>query len=141
MKGQHLSEVQKAYLAQKLEVSPDQKIKTMKLYKLSESTIRRIVRERKRNSSEATPNIKERNDDMRLSRDAEFVLRNFVKPPTTSVSLRKIQRQIQEDTKECYSIHTLRRFLKEKLKYRYKKGLSRPIKYRANRVQSAKSLF
>ena len=99
------------------------------------------MRERKRNSSEATPNIKERNDDMRLSRDAEFALRNFVKPPTTSVSLRKIQRQIQEDTKEWYSIHTLRRFLKEKLKYRYKKGSSRPIKYRANRAQSAKSLF
>ena len=78
---------------------------------------------------------------MRLSRDAEFVLRNFVKLPTTSVSLRKIQRQIQEDKKECYNIHTLRRFLKEKLKYWYKKGSSSPIKYRDNRIHSAKFLF
>ena len=39
------------------------------------------MRKRKINSSEATPNIKEINDDMRLNRDAEFVLRNLVNRP------------------------------------------------------------
>ena len=58
-KGQILSEIQKAYLAKKLEVYSDQKIKYVTLSKLSESIIRRIVRERKRNISEVTSNTKE----------------------------------------------------------------------------------
>ena len=89
----------------------------------------------------STLNPGERRDVALLSIKAEAILRKFVKPPTTPVTIKKIQVKILEETEEHYNISVLKYYLRNVLNYRYKKGSSRPLKYQEYRTQLAKSLF
>ena len=140
-KGQHLSRTQKAYLTWMLTDNPSRKAEVMRLYKISDSTFGRIVIDRKRYNFATTLNPGERSDATLLSKDAEAVLKKFVKPPTIPITMKKIQIHILEETKEHYSIHALKSYLKTVLNYWYKKVSSRPLKYRDDRTQLTKSLF
>ena len=72
---------------------------------------------------------------------AKFIIQKLVTPPWTPTTIEKIRQKIWEDLNVMYSRHTIQTFVKKELRWSYKKGCSRPQKYKTKPIQVSKALF
>ena len=112
-----------------------------RLFRLSKSTIRRLNKEYEENHQKNESRLLERKNNYELSLEAKDLVEKFIKPPTVPVTISKIQNLIHNELGEVYSIYIIRKYIKDALKYRFKKGSSRPPKYISRRIQLTKALF
>ena len=71
----------------------------------------------------------------------KLIIQKLVTPPWTPITIEKIRHKIWEDPNVMYSRHTIQTFVKKELRWSYKKGCSRPQKYKTKPIQVSKALF
>lgn len=65
-------------------------------------------------------------EQLRVELGGKGLGKKFIKPPTAPVTISKIQNLIYNELGEIYSIYIIRKYIRDTLKYRPKKGSSRP---------------
>ena len=140
-KGQHLSQAQILHIARQIERFPESEKLIWKAYKLSRSTIKRIVKQI--HCDKLLENkSSDRFDAQRLiSDDAKQLVKSYLLPPWEPRSTPMTVKHVEEELKESYTIQRIRSFVKKEMRYAYKKGSSRPPIYATERTQLAKALF
>ena len=140
-KGQHLTQTEYKYIVQMMKQNPNDPAVLQKLFRLSKSTLKRLNKEYDENLQKDELRLFERKDNNELSSIAKDFIRKYIIPPTTPVTIKKLQKAIRTAVGEEYSMHIVRKYIRDTLKYRSKKGSSRPPKYVSRRIQLVKSLF
>ena len=75
------------------------------------------------------------------SRRLESTLRTWSGLKKFTVTLSKIRNEVFQKIDIKYSIHKIRKYLKDGLQYTYRKGSSRPCRYNIRRIQLIKELI
>ena len=140
-KGQHLTQEHRAYILRTLNQHPNEWSMLQRLFKLSKSTIRRLQKECEAVHQKEESKLMKSYGDYKLTSYAKSLVKDYIRPPTFPVTIGKLQSAIHSKMGEKYSIHLLRKFIRNELKYRFKKGSSRPPKYMSRRIQLVKALF
>ena len=84
----------------------------------------------------------EKNTNSRsISMKAKVFITIMIKPPKAPTNIRRIWEAVYNKFGEKYSSHILKRFIKEELRYNFKKACSRPPKYYQPSTKIAKGLF
>ena len=140
-KREHFSNVQIAYIIRQRDRFP-KSIKLMqKKYRLSRFTLRRITQFKNTYKfCEDKPLVRHRGK-RRISKEAELAVRSYLSPPCEPRSIPIIKKHIESKLKECYSTQEIRNYIKNEMKYTYKKGNSRPPVYTKSTTQFKKALF
>ena len=140
-KGQHLSDGQILHITKQLERSPKSGKLLQKRYKLSQSTLRRISQQQNKGSILENCPLTRLWKKKRISKEAELAARSYLLPPWEPKSITMVQRHIKSNLGEVYSTHEIRNYIKNVMKYSYKKGNSRPPVYVQRGTQLRKALF
>ena len=128
-KGQHLTQIDQMCIVQMMKKHSNDHSMLLRLFRLSKSTIRRLNKEYEKNHQKNESRLLERKNNYELSLEAKDLVEKFIKPPTAPVTISKIQNLIHNELGEVYSIYIIRKYIRDTLKYRFKKGSSRPPKY------------
>ena len=129
---------QKAYLRRILIENPNDKKLICNLYKLSASVLRRIYWHTERALNEGLYLIRTGQHKSEIIPEIRLWVERMIRPPIT---LAKIRNEIFEKFRIDFGIHTIRRLLRNELKYTYRKGSSRTQKYATSRIIGVKKLF
>ena len=72
---------------------------------------------------------------------AKRIIKSIVSPPSIPLTIGMIKQEIKEKTSIEYSSSVLSNFIKHELCYSYKRGWSRPQKYKTEEMKTSKALF
>ena len=140
-KGQHLSQTQILHIARQLERSPGSEKLLWKMYKLSRSTMKRIIKQISWGKIFGNRSSSSFDVHRLMSEDAKQLIKSYLLPPWVPKSIPMTVKHVEAELKELYPIQKMRNFVKTEMKYTYKKGSSRPPIYGARRTQLTKALF
>ena len=121
--------------------NPNDPVVLQKLFRLSKSTLKRLNKEYEEKHQKDELRLFERKDNNELNSIAKDFIRKYIIPPTTPVTIKKLQNSICTAVGEEYSMHIVGKYIRDTLKYRFKKRSSRPPKYVSRRTQLVKSFF
>ena len=140
-KWQHLSEDEASHIANILANHPDEKRQVKRLYKLSESTLRRLIIKTKlidKAEDAAKYSPKSLNP---LSQKAQRLIEEYLSPSSESKTISMAKKQIEFSLGEINSEQKIKSFVNKEMKFAYKKGSSRPPRYATRCIQTVKFLF
>ena len=140
-RGQHISKSLKNHIALMLAKDPKKRKLIQRCFKLSDSTIRRILKVANSLNFNISKSPSLLSETEELTEQAEEVLRIYIKPPQRPITIEMIKKMIYEQTGEDYGKHCITKFIKNKLKYCFKKGSSRPPQYADDKTQLIKYLY
>ena len=111
---------QESYLLM-LAKDPKKRKLIQRCFKLSDSTIKRILKVANFLNFNISKSPSLLSETEELTEQAEEVLRIYVKPPQRTITIEMIKKMIYEQTGEDYGKHCITKFIKNKLKYCFKK--------------------
>ena len=140
-KRQHLSEDEASHIAQILANHPAERKQIKRLYKLSDSTLRRLSIKTKliENAEDATKYWSK--SLIPMSEKAQRLIKDYLSPPSEPKTISMVKKQLETRLDEIYSEQKIKNFVKKEMRFAYKKGSSRPPKYATRRIQIVKFLF
>ena len=141
MKGDHLSKEHCKYLSHIFRRHPDHKNLIWQAYKISRSTYRRIMNKSMHTIAELKHESMFFKHNHLIKPEIWEYIDSMVRPPKFPMTLSKIRNEIFQTFGIKYSIHKIRKYLKDELRYTYRKGSSRPCRYNVRRIQLIKELF
>ena len=111
------------------------------MYKISNATYQRIKREYEdywydESIKSCTGDSEKKNWEM-----ARIIIQKLVTPSWAPTTIEEIRQRIWQDLNVMYSPHTIKAFVKKKLRWSYKKGCPRPNKYKTKKIWVSKALF
>lgn len=121
-RGQHLSQQDRVYLSGLLLQFPEWRHQVRRLYKLSNSTCRRLIEySREQNQTKTEDGKFEWSlDDMK--KDIKDLILESVGQPQPPITIDHIRRKIKQEFNVHCSHHFIRKVMKQELKLSYKKG-------------------
>ena len=140
-KGQHLSLKHKSYICRLLRDFHENHNSIQVVYRLSKFTYNKLNKTKNTLFNSDGWDIQDIFDICPISSDAQKFIANLVKPTTTSTTIRKIYEAVQDGLGEKYSIHIIKSYLKNILRYNFKKAWLRPPKYVDAKIKITKGLF
>ena len=105
------------------------------VYRLSKSTYNKLNKTKKNLLNSDGRDIQDIFGIRLISSDAQNFIANLVKPTKTSTTIRKIYETVQDGLGEMYSIHIVKSYLKNILRYNFKKGLIETSQIRRSQDQ------
>ena len=129
-KGQHLNEEQITNIIQQLERSPQSRKLLQRMYRLSRTTLRRIIQQKGKDKPMDDGTLARFEDKQKISREAGLRIRSYLLPPCEPRSIPAIKRHVEAELQETYSFQEIRSYIKKEMKYSYRKGSSRPLPMR-----------
>ena len=117
-------------------------MKCFKLYyKLSDSTFQRMIKEIKSKEISFNNISTKIANDYGINLEAEELIKKWLNPPQKPITIARIKSKIKEELGVEYKIHQLRAYVRNKLRFRFKKGCSRPPKYTTPSIAKSKFIF
>ena len=140
-KGQHLNSRKKTYIMELLKCFPKNHKSRRKAYKISTSTCNKLKKMwEPLSNSEALIN-NESPERKSISGDAQNFITKFLRPPQPHWTIQKLRKAVSSELGEIYSAYILRKYIKSKLRYSFKKAWSRPPKYAESTTKISKGWF
>ena len=140
-RGQHLSGDQSRHIIQLLERSPESKGCLQKMFKLSQSTIKRIMRQISITNLYWNHPTSQTRGQKTISDEAKQLIKSYLCPPWGPKCISMVRDHIETELGESHSQHKIRSFVKREMKFVYKKGSPRPPIYATKRSQLTEALF
>ena len=140
-KYQHLSKQEASYIRDILVNFPNERKSIQRLYKLSYSTSRRLSK--KIIVNEPIENMTRHYSDTwnTLEKEEKKLIKDYLTPPCEPKCIAMIKKQLEVQSGKKYSSYWIKKFVKNEMRYSYKKGSSRPPRYLTKRIQLVKTLF
>jgi hypothetical protein len=140
-KRQWLTNAEKNYLIGLLGSNSEDKEVILSTYNLSKSTYYRLAK----GSENFKANLVEPEDEdlsrKFLQENEKKIIEALITPPQKPLTIKSIKKSVESSVGRGLDEGQIRRFIKNDLKYLYKKGSSRPAKIRSNPNIYSKSLF
>ena len=128
MKGDHLAKEHCLYLSQIFRKHPDHKNLIWRAYKISRSTNLRIMGNSIHTKTKSEIDSFLPKQDNYIKPEVREHIENMIRPPKFPVTLSKIRNEVFQKFDIKYSIHKIRKYIKDELQYTYRKGSSRPCR-------------
>ena len=117
-------------------------MKCFKLYyKLSDSTFQRMIKEIKSKEISFNNISTKIANDYGINLEAEELIKKWLNPPQKPITIARINCKIKEELGVENKIHQLRAYVRNKLRFRFKKSCSRPPKYTTPSIAKSKFIF
>ena len=140
-KYQHLSKDETSYILQSLASHPDEREHIKRIYKLSDSTLRRLSKKIKLNRQDIISNNCRFKYQKDLSEEAQRSIKDYLSPPCEPKTISMIRKLLEIQLNEIYSYQKIKSFVQKVMRFSYKKGSSRPPRYINRRIQLVKLQF
>ena len=140
-KGQHLSQKHKEYICRMMKSFPKHCSNIKTAYKLSWTTYNKLSKIGDFTSHRRSLDTQKNTNNRSISMEAKVFITNMIKPPKAPTNIRRIWEAVYNKFGEKYSSHILKRFIKEELRYNFKKACSRSPKYCQPSTKITKGLF
>ena len=117
-------------------------MKCFKLYyKLSDFTFQRMIIVIKSKEISYNNISRKITNDYRIILEEEELIMKWLNPPQKPITITRIKSKIKEELGVKYKIHLLRAYVRNKLRFRFKKGCSRLLKYTTQSIAKSKFIF
>ena len=140
-KGQHLTNKYRIYIRHLLKEFPENYHSIKAAFKLSTGTFCKL--KKMKNSTFDTEEwiVQKRHGKSFSSTGAQKFIAKTLCPPQFSMTIKKIRKTVYDELGETYSSYIVKNFVKNALKFNFKKGCSRPPKYIQPKTVITKGLF
>ena len=132
---------EKTYIMELLKSFPKTHKSIKKVYKISTSTCNKLKKMWEPLSNSEALIINESPEWKSISGDAQNFITKFLHPPQPPWTIQKLRKTVSSELGEIYSEYILRKYIKSKLRYSFKKAWSRQPKYAEFTTKISKGWF